>query len=429
MDKVFRTLAAIVLLAGSTATRAGGIPCTSESLADVPVHYNVDFQSQVQPIFSVACANCHTNGGAFGGLNLDVGAAHGNLVGVIASNPAAALSRVQPGSGAQSFLFAKINCTDLNDLDDQPYGLRMPRNGPPYLDPVDQALILDWIEQGASLQADPDRVFGHGFDPRGGNAGAAMPLFADTFVTGDLSSGNAHFAWQNFNRTSVITVDPAPAVLAGYQFGQNMSDRDWDVISGSNALRVTYLQEWAEQRFALPQGRDEVWFQFDLRVPTNFSHQSQGAGIPSNSKVFYVWMDGYSQHGLGPTIGWEYWQGGGGVSRLAMNIGQHSASLHTGHIQHFDFINANSDRGRWMTLRFHLKVGSGPLTPDGVVSMWRRWHGEAAFTRHHHKTDAVLGNSFGGFQAGYLMGWHNGLYTEEQDWLIDNFQVWGVEPP
>lgn len=137
--------------------------CESESLAEQPVNVNVDFESQVQPILSAACAGCH--GGA-GNLSLEPGLAYAQLVSVAASNPAAQRPRVHPGDAADSFLWRKINCTGLDDLPGQPYGRRMPRNGPPYLGLADQALILDWIEQGALPAADPDRIWGNDFERR-----------------------------------------------------------------------------------------------------------------------------------------------------------------------------------------------------------------------------------------------------------------------
>lgn len=159
-----RSLPWLVLLAGvPTAAIAAVTPCEADDLDAVPVHYNVDFETEIQPIFSVVCQACHI-AGTSGGLSLAEGAAYGNLVGVPANNPNAGMSRVTPGDPEASFMFKKINCTNLNSIPDTPYGRRMPRSGPPYLSAEDQARILDWIQQGAPPASDPDKVFGGGFD-------------------------------------------------------------------------------------------------------------------------------------------------------------------------------------------------------------------------------------------------------------------------
>jgi len=140
-------------------------PCVADDLSAVPVNYNVDFPTDVQAIFSVACDGCHI-GGVSGGLSLAPGAAHGNLVNVAANNPNAGIPRVTPGNAEASFIFKKLNCTNLNDIPAQPFGLRMPRSGPPYLSAADQAMILDWIRQGATTAANPELIFGDGFGGR-----------------------------------------------------------------------------------------------------------------------------------------------------------------------------------------------------------------------------------------------------------------------
>lgn len=169
MSKRFRGCShavAFVLALSSMAAQAQVTPCTRDDLSTVPPKYNVDFPTDIQPILDTACAGCHTGGGTSGGLDMNAGASLGNLVNVPASNSAANMPRITPFDEAASFLFNKINCTNLNDIAGTPYGRRMPRSGPPYLSAAHQALILDWIEQGALAVRDPDRIFGNGYDGR-----------------------------------------------------------------------------------------------------------------------------------------------------------------------------------------------------------------------------------------------------------------------
>ena len=104
---------------------------------------NVDYESQIQPIWNANCAGCHTNGGSNGGLKLDAGQSLDNLVGIRSTS--SSLRRVEPGQAGQSFLLQKLNC-------DQPdAGARMPQGG--RLSLAMQALVRDWINQGALAQA------------------------------------------------------------------------------------------------------------------------------------------------------------------------------------------------------------------------------------------------------------------------------------
>ena len=100
---------------------------------------NVDFETQIQPLFSNYCVACHndiaTNSG---GLDLDPGAAFSELVSH-ESAEAPGVMLVAPGDPGRSYLMEKLNATVPQ------VGTSM-RPGDPM--PVEQrALIRDWIQQ------------------------------------------------------------------------------------------------------------------------------------------------------------------------------------------------------------------------------------------------------------------------------------------
>lgn len=167
MKSMFSCVLLVIAIVMASDRASAAIACSEDDLAAALVRVNVDFATEIQPILSVACANCHTNGGAAGGLDMGSGAAYANLVNVAASNPEAQMNRVTPVNPQASFLFKKINCTNLNGMAGTPYGLRMPRSGPPYLSVADQARILDWIREGALAVANPERIFASGQDGHG----------------------------------------------------------------------------------------------------------------------------------------------------------------------------------------------------------------------------------------------------------------------
>lgn len=106
----------------------------------------VSFASDVWPILQGSCSGCH---GASGGLNLGGNAANAYdaLVGpdrVAGGGCSGPTELVTPGDPDDSFLVTKIEA-ELPAA----CGLRMPRNGPPYLTPAQITTIRTWISEGA----------------------------------------------------------------------------------------------------------------------------------------------------------------------------------------------------------------------------------------------------------------------------------------
>ncbi len=106
---------------------------------------DVSFAGDIQPIFTTACAGCHSSGGAADlagiALMLTEGEAYDLLINV-PSVQDTDLTLVVPGDPDASLLLAKV------ESDEPPVGLRMPRFAPALSDD-EIALIRSWIEQGA----------------------------------------------------------------------------------------------------------------------------------------------------------------------------------------------------------------------------------------------------------------------------------------
>lgn len=116
---------------------SGGIDCDDlSSIAETP---NVDYDTQIQPIWNTSCTGCHSPGTTnSGGLDLTPANSLANLVGA-PSTFAQGLLRVASGHPNRSYLFEKVNCANPQT------GNRMrPTNA---MSLANQALIRDWIEQ------------------------------------------------------------------------------------------------------------------------------------------------------------------------------------------------------------------------------------------------------------------------------------------
>ena len=142
-----RRLAAGLLIVSSLA-----VASCDEPLSDIvgpSPHLQPSFSSISTEIFQTtdlagrtSCVTCHTNVGhpPAGNLNL-AGDPYAALVNVASTGrPGAVL--VVPGDPESSYLVRKLEGRDIT-------GLRMPRNGPPYLTDGQITVIRRWIELGA----------------------------------------------------------------------------------------------------------------------------------------------------------------------------------------------------------------------------------------------------------------------------------------
>ena len=136
---------AFSILAFAVLVVAAGCGSSSPTTPTPTPTPTVSFATQIQAqILNPACTACHTDEGRTptGGLNLKSGTAFSQLVGVASSGKPGAV-RVIAGNPSGSYLIQKLEgAADI-------VGLRMPRNGPPYLTDAQVALIRQWIQNGA----------------------------------------------------------------------------------------------------------------------------------------------------------------------------------------------------------------------------------------------------------------------------------------
>ncbi len=238
---------------------------------------------------------------------------------------------------------------------------------------------------------------------------SAAVIVNDSFESGNLSApGTTDFAWLG-------PAGDAGVVSKGAKTGQF-------------SLGFTYPagEPWAEVGFTLNVPRPEVWMRYWIRVPTNFLHSATGSNGAVNNKFMSIWMDGYDARGDGSSFWLSMERSGNGNSDLAFTYTKGSNTGSLAYSQQKPFINAQSDRGRWMQIVLHLKAQSAPGVNNGVIETWRRWESESGFTQLHKKTDVPLrvpASGAKGFSRGYLLGWANGEYDQATEWFIDDFTM------
>jgi hypothetical protein len=133
--------AAVVIAAGC----GSGRTVTSSRTQGPPS--NVDFATQIQPIFTKNCAlsGCHVTGDPPEGMVLEPGQAYANIVNV-ESTEVGPEKRIEPSDSAASYLYEKISQPQPTSGD------RMPLNANP-LSADKIALIKTWIDEGAKPAA------------------------------------------------------------------------------------------------------------------------------------------------------------------------------------------------------------------------------------------------------------------------------------
>lgn len=171
---------AIIAAASAAAAASVSLPATSvtpsgcTSIQDQPPMYSgIQYGAAIQGLFdnfltdggTAGCTDCHfaPPPTPSGHLNLSDGVAWAHLIN-IRSYDDPSLFYVVPNHPEQSLLFQKVNCDTPGE------GGRMPSLGYPTgtttLTPDQQALIYDWIAEGAPVGT-TDGIFRNGFDIRG----------------------------------------------------------------------------------------------------------------------------------------------------------------------------------------------------------------------------------------------------------------------
>lgn len=160
----------MVIAVSLLASAAGATPSGCTSIQDIPIAYTITYGAAIQGLFdnfsnngsTTGCVSCDKSpaSGAAGHLDLTDGVSFGHLVDVPSYNDPSVMYVIS-NHPEQSLLFQKINC------DTPATGQRMPYGYPPgTLTPEQQALIYDWIAEGAPFDT-TNGIFRDGFDPRG----------------------------------------------------------------------------------------------------------------------------------------------------------------------------------------------------------------------------------------------------------------------
>ena len=230
----------------------------------------------------------------------------------------------------------------------------------------------------------------------------ATILFQDSFESGGLSHEESGIRWLASNAGSgdLVTVTNEHALTGDYAlkflFGGNPSASD---------------DAWAEQRMSLGGQKTELWIQYYLYLPSNYSHRDPGV---DNNKFIAIYRAPYTNPGFQVNF-----------STRSLNSRDSRFDIHYYHsgveepkISFTEPVWTDTERGRWNKVIIHVKVPSGD-TDDGVLEL---------YVNDVKKIGLSGLNSYGGvgqnyFDELYLLGWANSGFDVDTTIYIDDVTI------
>jgi hypothetical protein len=235
----------------------------------------------------------------------------------------------------------------------------------------------------------------------------------------------------------------------GYAFGDSAYvkvSNDRVFATGIHSLKfpcgpdAAHADSWAEQRFTFGAYLTELWAEYELYVPANYTHRAE-PGWPSNNKFLTFWRDTYSNlpdwlprmevdrnsNGTSCTRACSNYENDPGAYTTDIPSPQVDVgSLNSG----VPFIGAGGlvVPGGWTRIRAHLKGSSGAGVADGVFEMW------AGTTLAYRKNNGKFmgGGGVAGtnnaLKNGYLLGAMNSGFTDATIFYVDDFVVYASDP-
>jgi len=246
------------------------------------------------------------------------------------------------------------------------------------------------------------------------------------------------FNWSDTSLASVVTMDPDPLIV--YDSNGPTAERpadltkDWTAKTGDYALRLLAPagSNWIEQPWnTTSTGIKTLWWGVDMRVPTNFYHNRQDSVSKENQKLFRIFMDSYTGHqtsGGGTKVGMAFRPTGANDGSNYWYVKNFNEFSNSGDMGNKRFITIPQDRGKWMRICFRVQCSSTPGVADGSIEVWRKWEGEAGFTKEFDYPNQqipirTLAGSIDAFKQGHLFGYQNSAYAVDTEFLWDNFEL------
>lgn len=242
------------------------------------------------------------------------------------------------------------------------------------------------------------------------------PFYTTSFAVAGLPSNNNAdgFTWNGPKNTECVTFDTRTCLRLRY------------VPGGAGTQQ-------AEQRFNMGRDCANVWIEYDLYVPANFTHENES---PSNNKFFMIWNTTYGSGSGTWQAGYEYLRSGAASSNLrpmsSKEFGTNASFVTSAGLNHPDnnapFIGASNPLtlGAWHTLRMQFSRSSTGGASDGILRLMVDGVMIAEMTNGPFRNLDNIGDTV--LRNGYFMGTANALFLEQTDWYITDLSFYDTNP-
>lgn len=185
----------------------------------------------------------------------------------------------------------------------------------------------------------------------------------------------------------------------------------------------------AQLSFTLPAIYSELEFEYDLFIPSNYSHVVPSDSV-NNNKFFRLWQTTYNSLVTANKIGASLFANSGNsdLTTEAQHFGDGSGiGVGWGDHAFSNFIGA-ADKGAWMRVKVHAlapTVGGnysqgGTTVGDGFIRIYKN----DVLTAYNDRI-ASIGAGAQGWKYGYIMGAANSGFRVDTDLYIDNLVIRG----
>jgi hypothetical protein len=225
---------------------------------------------------------------------------------------------------------------------------------------------------------------------------AAAALFSDGFETGNLSNTQNGVKWDSSTSTKVDST-----ILKNGKYS----------LKFNYAAAAADGDSFSEQRFDLGALYKELWFDFDLYVPSNFTHRDSPG--TDNNKFFRLWGVTYDE---AEKVGASFWPQGDGYSLVQADWDLGGGPGPNGAIAR-NFISS-SDRGNWMNVKIHI-IAATSAAP-GTLQIWKNG---TLVIDNSGIVKNYSGSKPNAYRYGYFLGWSNSGFNTETNFFIDNLVI------
>jgi hypothetical protein len=243
-------------------------------------------------------------------------------------------------------------------------------------------------------------------------SGNGTPVFYDGFESGNNSKSQNGYRWNETSGSPDHRVaDGAPVAYGDYahRFRQgNTSENRLIRIQGP--------------------GLTELWFEYWIRIPDNYSHTGTGS---VNNKWVELFNDKRHEGDTGnmlvalqtrPNAAND----GGSRLRYTASGGKGTGGL-TSEVTVTDDWITLADRGQWVRYGYRLRLSSAPNVNDGVFEAWKNGRMVGSLTNLPiYSIDA--GNYLHEIINFQIMGWNNGTFSETMTWYVDEVKLYNQNP-